>query len=184
MTRWASPDLVSAAIAGEAAAAERLVGAIWPACFRLAASLIGDCALAQDAAQEACVIVHRKVHTLRSTEAFDAWVYRIVTHEASRVRRRFQNTQPPAYEAGFTSDTTAAMDVWRALADLSPQLRDVTVLFYFDDLKTEEIARILGVPHATVRTRLARARERLRSTLGDYAIEPHAFVKEVNQHAC
>ena len=184
MTRWASPDLVSAAIKGEPSAAERLVSAIWPACFRLAASLIGDVALAQDAAQEACVIVHRKIHALRSADAFDAWVYRIVARESSHVRRRFHTPETPAYENGFTADSTAAMDVWRALADLSPPLREVTVLFYFDDLKTEEIAQILGIPHATVRTRLARARERLRSTLGDYAFESHATLKEVKQHAC
>ncbi|HLI97644.1 MAG TPA: sigma-70 family RNA polymerase sigma factor [Candidatus Baltobacteraceae bacterium] len=184
MTRWASPDLVAAAIAGEASAAERLVGAIWPACFRLAASLIGDRALAQDAAQEACVIIHLRVRTVRSAEAFDAWAYRIVARESSRVRQRFHTPEAAAYENGFTADSTASMDVWRALADLSPGLRDVTVLFYFDDLKTEEIADVLCIPHATVRTRLARARERLRSTLGDYAIEPHAAPKEVKQHAC
>ena len=45
-----------------------------------------------------------------------------------------------------------ALDVWRALSALSPELRDVTVLFYFDDLKSEEIAAILRIPHATVRT--------------------------------
>lgn len=184
MTRWASPDLVSAAVGGEESAAERLVAAVWLACFRLAASLIGDCALAQDAAQEACVIIHRKVRSVRSADAFDAWVYRVVTRESSRVRRRFQSAQAPAYDTGFTADTTAAMDVWRALADLPAPLRDVTVLFYFDDLKTEEIARILVIPHATVRTRLARARERLRLTLGDYAIEPQAITREAKQHAC
>lgn len=184
MTRWASPEIVSAAIAGQASAADRLVSTIWPACYRLAASLIGDTALAQDAAQEACVIVHRKIRGVRTVEAFDAWVYRIVARESSRVRRRFHTPETPAYENGFTSDSTASMDVWRALGELSPQLREVTVLFYFDDLKTEEIARILSIPHATVRTRLARARERLRSTLGDYALEPQAIVREVKQHAC
>lgn len=64
---------------------------------------------------------------------------------------------------------TASIDIWRALAELPPALREVTVLFYFDDLKTEEIAGILSIPHATVRTRLARARERLRALLGDYS---------------
>lgn len=184
MTRWASPGLISAAIAGEASAADGLVNAIWPACYRLAASLIGDCALAQDAAQDACVIVHRKIGSVRNADAFDAWVYRIVARESSRVRRRFRSPQTQPYENGFTPDSTASMDVWRALAELSPPLREVTVLFYFDDLKTEEIAHILGIPHATVRTRLARARERLRATLGDYAIEPPATVREVKQHAC
>lgn len=184
MTRWASPDLVAAAIRGEESAAERLIAAVWPACFRLAASLTGDCALAQDAAQEACVIIHRKVRGVRSADAFDAWLYRIVARESSRVRRRFQSAQVPAYDNGFTTDATTAVDVWRALAGLPAPLRDVTVLFYFDDLKTEEIARILLVPHATVRTRLARARDRLRLALGDYAVQPQKITREVKQHAC
>jgi len=183
MTRWASDRLVSAALAGDQSAVECLITAIWPACYRLAASLIGDLNLAQDAAQEACVIVHRKVRTLRSAGAFDAWMFRIVVREVSRVRRRYAPAAIPEYEHGLHADTTDAMDVWRALADLSSRLREVTVLFYFDDLKTDEIARILGVPHATVRTRLARARERLRSVLRD-DIEPNMDAKEVKQHAC
>lgn len=184
MTRWASEDLVGQAIRGDVQAIENLIAAVWPACFRLAASLIGDWNLAQDAAQEACVIVHRKVAGLRNVEAFDTWLFRVVTHEASRVRRHNEHRGLPAYERDFTIEPGVGIDVWGALADLPAQQRDVTVLFYFDDLKTEEIARILGVPHATVRTRLARARERLRNTLGDYDLEPHAFTKEVAQHAC
>jgi DNA-directed RNA polymerase specialized sigma24 family protein len=74
MTRWAPEHLISAAIAGRELAAERLLAEIWPACFRLAASLIDDRALAQDAAQEACVVVYRKIRTLRSASAFDAWI--------------------------------------------------------------------------------------------------------------
>lgn len=183
MTRWASDQLVSAAVAGEESAVESLIRAIWPACYRLAVSLIGDANLAQDAAQESCVIVHRKVRGLRNASAFDAWMYRVVTREAFRARRHHAENATPIDERGFCDDTTDAIDVWEALAELSPQLRDVTVLFYFDDLKTEEIAQILNVAHATVRTRLTRARERLRSVLRD-DIEPHAEGKGVTQHAC
>lgn len=183
MTRWASDPLISAAVAGEESAVETLVQAIWPACYRLAASLIGDRSLAQDAAQESCVIVYRKVRGLRSASAFDAWMYRVVTREAFRARHRHADAAAALEECGIYDDTDDAIDVWRALADLSPHLRDVTVLFYFHDLKTEEIAQILNVAHATVRTRLARARDRLRSVLRD-EIEPHAEAKGVTQHAC
>lgn len=183
MTRWAPEHLISAAIAGREFAVERLIAAIWPACFHLAASLIGDRTLAQDAAQEACVVVHRKIQTLKSASAFDAWMYRIVARESSRVRRRHTSVNPQSYQRGFGPDTTEAMDVWRALAALSPQLREVTVLFYFDDLPTDEIAGILRIPHATVRTKLWRARARLRSLLGDYDIGTGAVAREVKQHA-
>ncbi len=75
------------------------------------------------------------------------------------------------------------VDVWRALAKLSPELRDVTVLFYFDDLRSNEIAGILRIPHPTVRTRLARARERLRGLLDNYVDEPGPKHQRIKQHA-
>lgn len=168
MTRWAPPETISAAHRGDENAREALVAAVWPGCYRLAATVIGDAALAQDAAQEACAIVHRRIPDLRDLGAFDAWLYRIVMREAAHVRRR----NPPVYEiperAAAAEDTSSTIDVWRALGDLPPDQRDVVVLFYFDDLPTEEIAKILNVAHVTVRTRLSRARERLRGILDDY----------------
>lgn len=56
MPRWAASELVSASLTGDSVAAE-LLAAIWPGCFRLAATVIGDSGRAQDAAQETCVIV-------------------------------------------------------------------------------------------------------------------------------
>ncbi len=182
MGRWAPEELVRAALTGDEAAAERLIAAVWPGCFRLAATVTGDRGLAQDAAQEACVIVHRKVRGLRSAEAFDAWLYRIVMRESARVRRRNPAAaQQPPESAAAAGDATA-VDVWRALASLPPEQRDVVVLFYFDDLRTEEIAAILRVRHPTVRTRLARARERLRGLLGDYRDESAPARLEMKQH--
>jgi RNA polymerase sigma-70 factor, ECF subfamily len=182
MARWASPELVRAALTGGEDAAEELITAVWPRCFRLAATVIGDPSLAQDAAQEACAIVYRKVRSLRTASAFDAWLYQIVMRESARVRRRLCTTIEPA-EPAFDGENTAPIDVWRALERLSPALRDVIVLFYFDDLKSEEIAAILGVRHVTVRTRLARARERLRGLLDDYADESLPFRGEARGRA-
>jgi RNA polymerase sigma-70 factor (ECF subfamily) len=181
--RSVSRETIAAAIAGDVSAAERLIAAVWPTCFRLAASVTGDAGLAQDAAQEACVIVYNKVGSLRTAAAFESWLYRIVVREARRLRRRHQNGATAAFERGFQSDDAAAMDVWRALAALSPALRDVTVLFYFYDVKSDEIASILGIPHATVRTRLVRARERLRGLLGDYGTGVSLLSSEVTRDA-
>lgn len=183
MGRSAPHDIVTAAIAGDVTAAERLIAAVWPTCFRLAASVTGDTGLAQDAAQEACAIVHSRIATLRDPAAFDSWIYRIVVREARRLRRRHQDGASTVFERGFETDDAAAMDVWRALAALSPALRDVTVLFYFYDIKSDQIASILGIPHATVRTRLARARERLRGLLYDYGTAVSALSSEVTHDA-
>lgn len=172
MTGWATPQCIASALAGDAAATDALIAAIWPRCFRLAATVIGDRSLAQDAAQEACVIVHRKVRVLRDAAAFDTWLYRIVMREAGRIRRRNERASDVGYRAFAAEEPDAlALDIWQALAALPSAQRDVVVLFYFDDLPSAEIAAILHIPHITVRTRLARARKRLRGLLTEH---PHA----------
>ncbi len=182
MARWASRELVAEALSGSDEALDRLIATIWPSCFRIAATVIGDASLAQDAAQDACVVVMRKVRTLRNADAFDAWVYRVVMREASRVRRRHEAAIALPYTDPCYTHDSDAIDVWRALASLSPKLRDAAILFYFDDFKTHEIAQILRVPHVTVRTRLARARERLRAVLDD-SLDSHDVIKETKEHA-
>ena len=181
--RWAPPEIVSAALQGDETAAEQLISAVWGRCFRLAITVIGDRNLAQDAAQEACAIVHRRIGRVRSAAAFDTWLYRIVMRESARVRRRHRAVGQATFERSLSGDDTTAIDVWRALGALTAELRDVTVLFYFDDLKTDDIAAILGIPHPTVRTRLARARERLRGLLGDYSDVPAPPRSGTEQHA-
>jgi RNA polymerase sigma-70 factor (ECF subfamily) len=183
MGRWASPEHVSTALRGDAIAADQLVAAIWPACFRLAATVLCDRSLAEDAAQEACAIVHRKVRSLRSVDAFDVWLYRIVMHETAKVRRKNAAFDDRIPERCIEADGATSIDVWQALKALSPRLREVTVLFYFDDLKSEEIAGILRIPHSTVRTRLNKARERLRTLLGDYEDESISTGAEAKHYA-
>ena len=182
MARWASPEIIARAVDGSQSAVEELIAAIWPGCFRLAMMVTGDRGLAEDAAQETCVIVDHKVRGLRRIEAFDAWLYRIVMRESARVRRRRGQAAEPAEES-ILIDDTVSLDVWRALAALSPELREVTVLFYFDDLSGEEIAAALRISHGSVRVRLTRARERLRSMLSDYDSRPQETSWEVQHNA-
>ncbi len=179
MGRWAPPEAIASALTGDQAALDELIAAIWPACFRLATMVTGDRGLAEDAAQETCVAVYRKIRSLRRADAFDAWLYRILMRESARVRRRSGHVAEPRDQV-TTGDGTIALDVWRALGDLSAELREVTVLFYFHDLTGEEIADALRVSHGAVRMRLSRARERLRVLLGDYEFEQRTGYKVMN----
>ncbi len=167
MEHWAPVELVRRAIARNELAVDELLRTIWTRAFRLATTVAGSATLGEDAAQEACVVVHRKLGGLRSAEAFDTWVYRVVMREAARARRR-QSRLHEELPIPIPRDDTASMDIWRALESLPADLRDVTVLFYFGALKTGEIAAVLRIREATVRTRLTRARQRLRGELRDY----------------
>ncbi|HEY7981338.1 MAG TPA: RNA polymerase sigma factor [Candidatus Eremiobacteraceae bacterium] len=183
MARWATPETIAGAIRGDENAVDKLIAAVWPQCYRLAATVIGDRNLAQDAAQESCVVVYRKIRSVRDVGAFDAWLYRVVMRESARVRRRSAKPIGPTLGEPTDTEPTSTVDIWRALNDLSTDLRDVVVLFYFDDLKSVDIAAILGIAHTTVRTRLGRARARLRGLLDDDGDTPLDRPREVQQHA-
>jgi RNA polymerase sigma-70 factor (ECF subfamily) len=183
MARWAAPETIAGAMRGDSDALERLIADVWPHCYRLAATVIGDRNLAQDAAQESCVVVYRKVRSVRAAGAFDAWLYRVVMRESARVRRRLARPVEVPLGEPTNEGMTPSIDIWRALGDLPPDLRDVVVLFYFDDLKSVDVATILGVAHATIRTRLARARALLRGLLDSNGDQPLANAREAQQHA-
>ena len=182
MGRWAPAEVIASAFTGNAIAVEELLVAIWPSCFRLATMVTGDRGLAEDAAQETCVIVHRKVRSLRRVEAFDAWLYRILMHESARIRRRSGHVTEQIDQSTLSNDDISG-DVWRALGELSPELRAVTVLFYFHDLTGEEVAAALRISHGTVRVRLSRARKALRTLLGDYDFDQQKAQLKVQHYA-
>jgi len=162
------PNLVQAARTGAAADVEALLAAVWPDAYRLARAILGDEQRAEDAAQEACIILYRTITTLRSAEAFRAWFYRIVVREATELKRRASRSELGS-ALPMVDDQSSSLDVWRALATLPQHLRDVVVLRYFEDLSSREIASVLSIAEGTVRFRLMTARRRLRPLLGDDA---------------
>ncbi len=176
------PELIEPARNGDASATERLIEAVWPDAVRLATAIVGDSAAGEDAAQEACIALYRRVHTLRNAQAFHFWFYRIVVREASAVKRRLSRAAQESASDIVTCDSSDSIDVWRALAQLPAGLRRVVVLHYFEDLSSSEIGSILRIPAPTVRFQLALARRRLRPQLDD---SPSSSIdsKKVGSHA-
>lgn len=160
-------ELVEAAREGDSAVIERLVATIWPDAYRLARAILGEGQGADDAAQEACIILYRTIASLRSADAFRVWFYRIVVREASAIKRQRTRVEPINQAQSYVSDQATSIDIWRALSMLPQHLRDVVVLRYFEDLSSRQIASVLRIPDGTVRFRLMIARQRLQRILGD-----------------
>lgn len=143
------------------------VKACEPAMYRLAMGLVGNEYDAADAAQEAICAAYQKLNTLRNRERFKPWLLRIVTNQCYdilRQRRRFAESDAiPEPEAPGPEQRMS--DVWEAVNDLNEQMRAVVILFYYEDLSVREIAAVLRISEANVKTRLSRARKRLREML-------------------
>jgi RNA polymerase sigma-70 factor (ECF subfamily) len=174
--------LVEAAQRGSTADLDALVEAVWPNACRLAFAILGDGASAEDTAQEACITMYRSITSLRSAAAFRVWFYRILVRAARGVQAKNDRREPHAQEAPYRVDDAASLDVWRALATLPKNLRDVVVLRYFEDLSSREIASVLHIPDGTVRFRLMIAVRRLRPLLSD-TLESRAPSNEVRINA-
>lgn len=131
----------------------------------------GDLADAEDAVQEAFVKAIGRGRAFDRVENPEAWLRTVaLNHQRNawrhaKVVRAFVTSvpgRPPGPELG--PDQVAVV---RALSELDADHRQVVVLRYLADLGTAEIARELGVPEGTVKSRLSRARERLAPLLDE-----------------
>ncbi len=146
---------------------ERLIAAVWPEAYRIAFSILRDRGLAEDAAQEACASIARSLPTLKSTNGFAAWSYRIITnHAISAARQRPLVRAAGVVDGGATQiDRSDALDIEKALAALPVAQRSAILLHYYAGLTSGDIAAATGLPASTIRFHLMLARRSLRRAL-------------------
>ena len=162
--------LLEAARGGDAGALERLLVECRPRLLRYAAQTCRG-SDAEDAVQEALLILSRRLPTLRSAAAFAMWLFQVVRRECLRLGRRIGlNTQPleEVREADFLrpgGDVELRLDIAHAIQSLPDLYREVIVLRDFEELTVREIALRLDLVPATVKTRIHRGRQLIREHL-------------------
>lgn len=189
--------LIQSAQKGDLDAFNRLVLAYQDIVFNQALRLLGEEDAAADAAQEAFISAYRHINNYRGG-SFRAWLLRIVTnasYDDLRQRQRRPTTSlEPIDDTGeeiespyWLADTSALPEeeaereeMNRAIADclqgLSEEFRAAVVLVDVQGLDYNEAAEALGKPVGTIKSRLARARLRLRDCLhGFWELLPAEF---------
>lgn len=147
---------------------EALIGPLVEPGLRLAYSMLGDRAEAEDATQEAITKAWRSLRTLRDRDRARPWFLAIVANQCRNVRRsRWFTTLRLAEIFGSrpSEPTVEKLDLERALARLPISDRQVLFMYYFLDLRVEEIAVVLGISPAATKGRIYRACRRLRPGL-------------------
>lgn len=168
--------LLRAARQGDESAFHALVDRHAGRLFRLAVSLVGNEADAEDVLQETLMGAFERMHGFEGRSTVKTWLTRILVRQAARFhrrrgRRKEQMLAPNGFEARVPSASQAAdrrLDVREALGRLSREHREVVVLREFDGMSYAEMADTLGVPQGTVESRLYRARQELKGALRGY----------------
>ena len=130
--------------------------------YRAALSLLGDPQEAEDAVQDAFVrYLERAPEELENP---GAWLMRVLVNNCkSRLRLAWRRVGP--LPDTLPAPAMEEREVLEELFALTPADRVVLHLYYYEGYTTDEIARITGRRPGTVRTRLSRAREKLRRLL-------------------
>jgi len=154
-----------------------------PSFYRCAFRLLGNAADAEDAVQEALLAAYKHINQFRGQSQISTWLTTIVRNSAlMQLRKRprqihfpldeeFGEEQPRFLREGLADGRPSPEDQFRnselaacfrkCLALLSPTLRRTFQLRVVDGLSIFETARVLGVPHGTVKAQLTRARAKI-----------------------
>lgn len=169
--------LVRAAGAGDMRAFESLYRKHSRRIYSVLWRLCGHEARAEDLVQEAFVRAWQALPAFRFESAFSTWLHRLAVNTAlmeirSRSGGEALETDDAALEFHATADsagqrTAQRLDLERAIATLPPRARAVLVLHDIEGWKHEEIAAELGMAVGSSKAQLHRARNLLRTRLGE-----------------
>jgi len=130
--------------------------------------LLGTRDDAEETAQEAYLLAWRRIGSLRHPARVGGWIYRIA-HNLATKRAKVAQTVPladdPPTDGGESEEDHRLISLLGAVARLSQAHHEVISRKHFAGCTTDRIARELGLPPGTVRSRLSRAYARLREML-------------------
>jgi RNA polymerase sigma-70 factor (ECF subfamily) len=165
-------DLVEAAARGDHDAFEVLATSAGDRLYAVARLILRSSDLAEDAVQEALVRAWRQLPSLRDPDRFDAWLHRLLVNacadQGRQLRRWSLQLRPLLLEPSIGDDTGTVADrdqLERGFSRLKPDQRAMIVLHYYSGFSTAEIAKILGIPEGTARSRLHYSTEAMRAAL-------------------
>jgi RNA polymerase sigma factor (sigma-70 family) len=167
---WPTEQVVSAAQQGDPSAIATLVCGSHAHVQRFARTLCSTPEDAEDATQEALIVLYPKIGTLRATAALASWMFQIVRNECIRRSRLAFRRPISAAEAGPSAEDTALARlemerIVEAITGLAPEQRAVLVLRDIQGLSGAATAQALGLSRAAMKSRLHRGRETLHSEL-------------------
>lgn len=164
-----STELISRARAGDRQAFAQLYLEHKDSLFRYAYFKLGNAQDAQDAVSDCVVEAYTGIALLKNEKAFSAWLFRILYRQCCAVLSRGAAVREESLgDSGeiAVNDSHLAPELEEALAILSDEEKDIVLLSVVAGYKTREIAEMLRINHATVRSKLSRALAKMKNFLG------------------
>ena len=167
-------ELIEAAQNGDSFALDKLLRFHYDMIFSICRKLTGNEDDANDAVQESLISIARGLPSFRRTSKLSTWIYRITTNAALDELRKRKRRPIPVDELDYLPNETnfqledavvSSLDIKAALDRLPEEFRTPIVLREQLGMNYSEISSILDIPTGTVKSRIARARSKLKDDL-------------------
>ncbi|UCC80600.1 MAG: sigma-70 family RNA polymerase sigma factor [Candidatus Zixiibacteriota bacterium] len=145
--------------------------------YTLIRGLVGNDESARDITQEVFLRAYRSIRRFEQRSSFKTWLYKISYNTAlAHISREKKMAERERFAASDRIDDSyknqsVRITLDRIIGELKPEYRAVIILYYYEDLKYEEIAEALDCPIGTVKIRLYRAKYQLKQLWSRYAIQ-------------
>lgn len=171
------PEIIKQIQNGDMKAFEQLFNYYKNTALRTAYLITGNLYTSEDVVQETFVQCYLKINSLRSSESFKSWFYRILTRNAWNYSKKDKKITPiqDIYEKADNQSINKSIGdylkneeykvIHSEIEKLDIKLKTTIVLFYFNDLSIKEIAKTLGCMEGTVKSRLHKGRTVLKKSL-------------------
>lgn len=178
--------LVEAIAAGDKRALQTLYGRYHVKVYRFALRFVRDEASAEDTVSEVFIDVWRQAERFERRCQVATWLLAITRNKALSSLRRRANERLDDEVAEFIEDPADNPEVMMqkqergeilraCLQELSPAHREIVDLVYYHERSIDDVSEIVGVPPATVKTRMFYARKRIGEMMASRGIERHAI---------
>ena len=146
---------------------ERLINTVKVKLYKTGMAILKNDDDVCDAIQETLMSAYKNFGNLKEVQFFDTWITRILINKCydiikknkkvAYLNEKMEVEANESYYDRYKEDST----VERVLSQINPELKLVTVLYYYDEFSVKEISEMLNIPEGTVKSRLARARDKM-----------------------
>lgn len=174
-------ELISEAINGNIEAYEHLIVKYEQKIYSLCVHMLNDTDEAYDASQEVCIKIWQQIKYFRGTSKLSTWIYRVTMNQCLDILRKNKRKKEKVLES---AEVVEEVDYWndvslkvmneeaytiliQAINELKEDYKVVVVLRDLEEYSYEQIAEVLRLSLGTVKSRLSRARAKLRKILSE-----------------
>lgn len=132
--------------------------------YRYALGILKNPADAEDAVGEAVLKAYTHLHQLKDPSRFRAWIMSILTNVSRTMLAGRGRLELPGDMGKYEQASSGEhKELWYLVMELPREFRQVVILYYYDGFCTREIAHMLRLSEGTIKSRLNRARKKLKT---------------------